>query len=121
MFLTTTTAEKSSHKAPSHSSSTSILQSIGNPQRINQLLYAFYVLKRQYVIFACKWTVPVLDNKTPSKQKKVSPDKEQEEQKLLSGLLFTIKTFCQKLTPSSKAGLSTPSAAIDKSWVFNFS
>lgn len=56
------------------------------------MIYCLYIFHRQYCVFYCDW------NRT---RKPSSNNAYKEEQKLLSGLLFSLKSFSQKLDPQS--------------------
>eukprot|EP01068_Selenidium_serpulae_P011754 Selendium_serpulae@DN5720_c0_g1_i1.p1 len=63
------------------------------------MIYCLYIFHRQYCIFYCDW------NRTRKPPRRSHhPDQgdecgQREEQKLLSGLLFSLKSFSQKLDP----------------------
>lgn len=99
-----------SQVSPSKSSSSTATQ---------QVLFAFYVLKRQDVIYACHWTPSPTEVDERIKQKRISPEVQKENQKLLSGLLFSVKTFCLKLSPISK-NPPTPSIPLFTSFTTPF-
>lgn len=89
MFLTASTGDRSQGGTGKSGSETP-----------TQALYAFYILKRQTVIFACEW-----HTRSRALELRVAQPKTlnqlSEQHKLLSGLLFSIKTFCQKLNPTA--------------------
>lgn len=82
-----------------------------------QSIFSFYVLKRQSVIFACKWIAPsrVYELGDQGSKSRFSLDVN-EEHKLLSGLLFSVKAFCQKINPTVSGSTS---ALVDDAVAFH--
>lgn len=85
-------------------------------QQQPQQLYGFFILKRQYVVYAGLWNTPAaragsMETEdfagalhSSSAIRKKHADSVKTNLKLFSGLLFSVKAFAQKLSSTGQAG-----------------